>query len=138
MKKLVKEIGLEMLFAMAGGDAGFEIARETGKTLSSSAFDRKHEREADEYAVEILAQSNVDPQHLSNFFFRLSQKHNLPEELAWISTHPDTKERAADIITRKKDYIYHSDIIIKTAWNEVKNLMLHEVEENAKPNDADQ
>src|SRR5688500_13238036 len=28
MKKLVKEIGLEMLFAMAGGDAGFEIARE--------------------------------------------------------------------------------------------------------------
>src|SRR5687768_6231509 len=43
MKKLVKEIGLEMLFAMAGGDAGFEIARETGRTLSSSAFDRRHE-----------------------------------------------------------------------------------------------
>ncbi|MEX2232772.1 MAG: M48 family metallopeptidase [Cyclobacteriaceae bacterium] len=136
MKKLVKEIGLEMLFAMAGGDAGFEIARETGKTLSSSAFDRKHEREADEYAVEILAQSKVDPQHLSNFFFRLSQKHNMPEELAWISTHPDTKERAADIIKNKKDYTYHPDIIINTAWSEVKNLLMHQDEAGFTVDDA--
>lgn len=138
MKKLVKEIGLEMLFAMAGGDAGFEIARETGRTLSSSAFDRKHEREADEYAVEILAQSNVDPQHLSNFFFRLSQKHNMPEELAWISTHPDTKERAADIIKRKKDYTYSPSIIINTAWNEVKILLVHKDEAGSTADDAEE
>lgn len=123
MKKLVKEIGLEMLFAMAGGDAGFEIARETGKTLSSSAFDRRHEHEADEYAVEILALANIDPQHLSNFFFRLSQKHHLPEGFAWISTHPDTKERAADIIKKKKEYSYRKDAIIKTSWSDVKKML---------------
>ena len=138
MKKLVKEIGLEMLFAMAGGDAGFEIARETGKTLSSSAFDRKHEREADEYAIETLALANIDPQHLSNFFFRLSQKHSMPEELAWISTHPDTKERAADIIKKKKDYTYHPDTIIKTEWNEVKNLMLHQDEDGSTSDEAEE
>jgi beta-barrel assembly-enhancing protease len=126
MKKLVKEVGLEMLFAMAGGDAGFEIVRETGKTLSSTAFDRKQESEADEYAVEILAASNVDPQHLSNFFFRLSQKHNIPSELAWISTHPDTKERAADIIKKKKEFTFSKDLIVKTPWNEVKKLMQEE------------
>jgi predicted Zn-dependent protease len=137
MKKLVKEIGLEMLFAMAGGDAGFEIARETGKTLSSSAFDRKHEREADEYAVEILALSNVDPQHLSNFFFRLSQKHTMPEELAWISTHPDTKERAADIIKKKKDYTYRTEMIVNTAWREVKNMLRNESEIISVENDPD-
>ena len=124
MKKLVKEIGLEMLFAMAGGDAGFEIARETGKTLSSSAFDRKHEREADEYAVETLALANIDPQHLSNFFFRLSQKHSMPEELAWISTHPDSKERAADIIKTKKNFTYRNDAVIRTRWNDVKKMLM--------------
>src|SRR5690606_16362584 len=63
MKKLVKEIGLEMLFAMIGGDAGFEILKQTGKTLSSSAFDRANETEADNYAVETLALADVDPQH---------------------------------------------------------------------------
>ena len=126
MKKLVKEVGLEMLFAIAGGDAGFEILRQTGKTLSSSAFDREQEREADEYAVETLARANVDPQHLSNLFFRLSQKHNIPEEFAWISTHPDSKDRAADIIRKKKEYTYDAEAILNTAWSDVKNLLHHD------------
>lgn len=127
MKRLVKEIGLEMLFAMVGGDAGFEIIRQTGKTLSSTAFDRRQEEEADAFAVEVLAGVNIDPQHLSNFFFRLSQKHNLPEELAWISTHPDTKERAAEIIKKKKEFNYTEEIIIGTGWNEIKKLLQDEI-----------
>lgn len=128
MKKLVKEVGLEMLFAIAGGDAGFEILRQTGKTLSSSAFDRQQEREADDYAVETLARANVDPQHLSNLFFRLSQKHNIPEELAWISTHPDSKDRAADIIKKKKEYSYDPKAILKSAWADVKEMLDHHPE----------
>ncbi|MEX1238122.1 MAG: M48 family metallopeptidase [Cyclobacteriaceae bacterium] len=126
MKKLVKEIGLEMLFAIAGGDAGHEIVRQTGKTLSSGAFDRKQEREADGYAVETLALSSIDPQHLGNLFFRLSQKHSIPEALAWISTHPDSKERAADIIKKKKEFTFGSDPVIKTAWEQVKNMLQDE------------
>ncbi len=128
MKKLIKEVGIEMLFAMAGGDAGFEIARQTGKVLSSSAFDRKQETEADEYAIASMAHSNIDPQHLSNLFFRLSQKINFPEELAWISTHPDSKSRAAEIIKKKKEYAFHTDNIISTGWSEVKNMLQHTAE----------
>lgn len=135
MKKLVKEIGLEMLFAIAGGDAGFEIIRQTGKTLSSSAFDRQQEKEADEYAIETLAHANIDPEHLGNLFFRLSQKHNIPEELAWISTHPDSKERAADIIKKKKEYSYGSQRILHTTWNDVKR-MLSQDEEGLSLEDA--
>lgn len=123
MKKLMKEIGLEMLFAIAGGDAGFEIMRETGKTLSSSAFDREQEREADDYAVETLALSGIDPQHLSNFFFRLSRKGNIPAELAWISTHPDTRERAAGIIEKKKDFTFEPNGILKMSWADVKRMI---------------
>lgn len=129
MKKLVKEVGLEMLFAITGGDAGFEILRQTGKTLSSSAFDREQEREADEYAVETLARANVDPQHLSNLFFRLSQKHSIPEGFAWISTHPDSKDRAADIIKKKKEYTYEAEAILNTRWSDVKDLLRHDPEE---------
>ncbi len=128
MKKLVKEIGLEMLFAMVGGDAGFEIARQTASVLSSSAFDRKHEKEADEFAVESLVKGNIDPQHLSNFFFRLSQKNAENEGLEWLSTHPDSKSRAAEIIRKKKDYHYQTDFIITTDWDEVKNMLQRDAE----------
>jgi len=131
MKKLVKNIGLEMLFAMVGGDAGFEIVRETGKTLSSSAFDRSQEQEADDYAVEALALSNIDPQHLSNFFFRASQKHNIPRELSWISSHPDSNERAAQIIRKKKEFQYTDEAVIHTNWNDVKQMVREDRTENA-------
>jgi predicted Zn-dependent protease len=123
MKKLVKEIGIEMLFSIAAGDAGNDISRETAKILSSTAFDRKHEREADAFAVESLAKADIDPQHLSNFFFRLARKDDIPEELAWVSTHPDTKERAAEIIKQKKEYTYNSKPIIQLPWKDVQKFL---------------
>ena len=47
MKKLVKEIGLSVLISMTTGNGGSEIVKETAKMLSSSAFDRSLEKEAD-------------------------------------------------------------------------------------------
>lgn len=129
MKKLIKEIGLEMLFTIAAGDAGNDIARETAKVMSSTAFDRKHEREADEFAVETLALANIDPEHLSNLFFRLSRQQDMPEELAWVSTHPDSKERAAEILRIKKEYTFKEEPIIRTPWEEVKKLLTADSEE---------
>lgn len=123
MKKLVKEIGMEMLFTIAAGDAGNDIARETAKVVSSSAFDRKHEQEADDYALEMLTSANIDPQHLSNFFFRLSRQNEMPEELVWISTHPDSKDRAAEIIRKKKNFTYKKISILKTPWDDVKKRL---------------
>ncbi|MFZ6012622.1 MAG: M48 family metallopeptidase [Bacteroidota bacterium] len=123
MKKLVKEIGMTMLFTIAGGDAGFEIARETAKILSSTAFDRQQERDADDFAVTSMAAADIDPQHLSNFFFRLSRKNNVPEELAWISTHPGTQERASEIIKKKKELSFKKEPILKMSWSSVKSLV---------------
>jgi beta-barrel assembly-enhancing protease len=123
MKKLTKDIGLSMLFSIAGGEAGGKIARETAKMLSSTAFDRDKEAEADAFAVEVLAAANIDPQHLSDFFFRLARKHDLPDELVWISTHPDTDERAEKIINMKKGYTVKPEPIIHTDWKEIQRLV---------------
>ena len=120
MKKLVKEIGFAMLFTIAGGDAGFEILRETARVLSSTAFDRSQETEADNYAIEMMASTNIDPEHLGNFLFRLAKDHDMPEELVWISTHPESKERAAEIISKKKEYSFKSTPILKASWEEVQ------------------
>jgi predicted Zn-dependent protease len=123
MKKLVKEIGMQMLFTIAAGDAGNDISRETAKVITSTAFDRSKEREADKFAVELLTSAHVDTQPLSNLFFRLALKDKMPEELVWISTHPDTKERAAEIIKLSKESTFEPRPVIQTSWKAVQEQL---------------
>jgi len=105
MKKLIKEVGISMLFVIAGGNGNFEIIREVLHTVSSRAFDREQESEADLVAVELLSKSKIDPSGLGNFLFRLSQEaDDMPDELVIISTHPGSQERSAEILKEKKKY----------------------------------
>lgn len=102
MKKLVKEVGLSVLLSMISGNTGSEVARETAKLLSSTAYDRKLETEADRAAVDYMLTANIDPIPFAEFLSRLSETDpTLPGQLYWISTHPDSKERALAL----KDYI---------------------------------
>jgi predicted Zn-dependent protease len=102
MQKLVKEVGLTMLMTIAGGRTGGEILKQTAKTLSSTAFDREQESDADTTAVRYMAAAGVDPEELANFLYRLSQeKNDIPKSLEWISTHPNTSDRAAEILKLK-------------------------------------
>jgi predicted Zn-dependent protease len=129
-EKLIKEIGLSMLLVLASGDAGPEILAETVHSLSSSAFDRGQEADADATAVEYLANAKMDPKHFSNFLFRLSRDNRMPEELVWLSTHPDSKERAADILKKRKTLSYDTVPPLKTSWTSVKRIIEKEAEEN--------
>ncbi|HLF14742.1 MAG TPA: M48 family metallopeptidase [Bacteroidota bacterium] len=102
MQKLVKEVGLSMLMTIAGGGSGGEILKQTARTLSSTAFDREQESEADTAAVRYMAAAGIDPEHLANFLYRLSQeKRDVPKSLAWLSTHPNSSDRAAEIVKLK-------------------------------------
>jgi beta-barrel assembly-enhancing protease len=130
-KKLVKELGMAMLMTLAGGDAGPEIAKETTKILSSSSFDREQESEADKFAVEAMAKAGFDPSELANFLFRVSQLlGDIPEELAWINTHPDSKDRAAETLKIKKEITFTNEKCIQTPWADVKLLLDGLVNEN--------
>ena len=103
MKKLVKEVGLSMLGTIAGGQSGGEILKQTAKTLSSTAFDRDAESEADSVSVRYLAAAGIDPEALASFLYRLSQeKADVPKALEWVSTHPNTADRAAEILNLRK------------------------------------
>ncbi|MFT7102560.1 MAG: putative Zn-dependent protease [Bacteroidia bacterium] len=104
MTKLVKEVGLAMLGVLVGGNSGSEVMLEVFKTLTSSSFDRSQEREADRLAVDYMLKANLDPEHLANFMFRLSQEDSaFPEYLEWVSTHPDSKDRSADILKLRNE-----------------------------------
>ena len=99
MKKLIKEVGLSVLITMTGSGGGADIIRETLKTITSTAYDRNLEKEADMKAVEYLKNAGIDPVPFANFLYTLSESEpDLAKNLSWIMTHPASTERAEYII----------------------------------------
>jgi predicted Zn-dependent protease len=122
MKKLVKEIGLSVLISITTGNSGAEVIRETAKMLSSSAFDRSLEKEADIKAVDYLVNANINPEPFADFLYKLSDtEHEAIKYLTWISTHPDSKDRAEYIIeySKGKEKEYKS-ILSNETWDKLK------------------
>lgn len=96
MQKLVKELGVATLAAMlADGGALTEVMQ----VLTSTAYDRTLEAEADDVAVHYLLAAGIDPRSFGDFLLRLSQEEDLPALAEWISTHPDSKKRVQAIYT---------------------------------------
>jgi predicted Zn-dependent protease len=117
MKKLSKEVGLTVLLTAASGGKGGEIIKEIFKTLSSSAYDRTLEKEADMESVNYLLKANINPEPMADFMFQLAQQEALPNAFSWISTHPESEERAKYILDYLKGKKYQKkQSISETNW----------------------
>ncbi len=127
-KKLIKEVGLSMLTTIAGGEGSGEIGRQVIKLLTSMAFDRDQETEADFAAVQYLVKAGIDPQHLANFLFRLSQeKGGIPRRFELLITHPNSQDRASEILKlRKRERFEHRPIANERRWKSMKNSIRSE------------
>ena len=94
MQKLGKELGIATLAAMlADGGALTEVMQ----VLTSTAYDRTLESEADAVAVDYLLRAGIDPRPFGDFLLRLSEEEDLPALAGWISTHPDSRQRSQAI-----------------------------------------
>lgn len=122
MKKLIKEVGLSVLISMTIGNNGSDMAMETAKVISSTAYDRSLEREADIKAVDYLVKSNINPEGFANFLYKLSENESqLVSYLSWISSHPDSKERAEYVIEYSSDKPKnYQTILAQETWDELK------------------
>jgi predicted Zn-dependent protease len=122
MNKLIKEIGLSVLISMSTGNVGTEVLKETVKILSSTAFDRNTEKEADMKAVDYLLKANLNPEYFAGFLKRLSVKEKQESKyLVWISTHPDSEERAKYISTSIKNKKYrYKQVLSIDKWFKLK------------------
>lgn len=124
MKKLVKEVGLSVLVSATGSKSG-EVLQETLKLFTSSSYDRNLEREADITSADYLVKANIDAEPFANFLYRLSdEEKNIPKQAYWISTHPESKERAEDIVNYIKNKKSLKQIILKkSGWNKLKETV---------------
>ena len=118
MKKLIKEIGLSVLISMTSGNGSAETIQKISKLLSSSAFDRKLEKEADISAVEYLINAKINPESLAEFLYKLADnKSDEASYESWLSTHPDSKKRAEYILEYSKDKIIKSEpALSESSW----------------------
>lgn len=61
--------------------------------LMNSSYSREFETEADDYAIHMLKQLQISPEHLGNALANLSYYHSEEEGIKYLQTHPPTKER---------------------------------------------
>ncbi|MDR1897124.1 MAG: M48 family metallopeptidase [Prevotellaceae bacterium] len=120
MQKLVKEIGLSTLSAMINSGSG---GAESLRILTSTAYDRKMEDQADETGVGYLQKSRINPDHLADFMFRLSmQENDFIKNLTFISTHPETGKRAQKILDLShKEQMEYIPVLTDSIWQKLQN-----------------
>jgi predicted Zn-dependent protease len=122
MQKLAKEVGFAVLVSMTSAGGGGEMVKEVSRLLSSSAFDRSLEKEADIQSVEYMKRAKIDVRLYANFLFRLSTERGKSNAYwSWLSTHPDLEERAKYILEERNVGDYESEELISTSnWQQFK------------------
>ncbi len=124
MKKLGRNLGASVIFTIASGGGDITVIHEAANLLTSTAYDRKLEAEADAVGVEYMIEANIDPSPLADFLYRLSlEEPNTPRLMDWISTHPGSKERSQEILTTIQDMeLTNETVIDSTSWEVLKAL----------------
>ena len=128
-QKLIKEIGLSVLVAAGtGSSTAGNIISEAIHTLSSTAFDRAMERQADLQAVTYLMNAGVDGEAFAHFLEKLAQIENENKKQrypSWLSTHHDSKERASYIRAHgsKRSSSGSKSIMDKSTWESLQRKL---------------
>ncbi len=98
--QLTKAYGLSILLSIVLGDnPGMiaEIAAGLAAGLTTLAFSRDHEYQADEYAVRYLYNTSYDARGIAGFFEKMEDAPGIPE---FMSTHPSPENRIEEIYAK--------------------------------------
>ncbi len=123
MKRLAGELGIAMLASVAT-NGNSQVAEQIIKLLSSSAFERSQESDADRFAVDCLLQARINPRGFANFMLKIAKLHDLPEEAEWISSHPDSKKRAEAIRAQySTQHVTYLPVVSDEEWGVLKDAV---------------
>ena len=130
-KKLVKEIGLATLISMTTNGNSSSAISQALQILTSSSYDRSLETEADLASVDYLIKAQINPEPFADFLYQMSNADsNMPQQIYWISTHPESKKRAEAIVDYiKNKTIIKNKILTPDNWLSFKNAAKSTAEE---------
>lgn len=119
LDRLMAEFGLTILFSvLSGGDA--MIISELVQSLMSSSFSRRQEAEADDFALNLLEKSRINPHALGTFFRRLKREQgDWDSTLEPILSHPSLNSRIKKSLEFKLDPNFQA-VDFKIDWERVR------------------
>jgi Putative Zn-dependent protease, contains TPR repeats len=127
MKKLYKEVGIAVIVSATspGGSYGHDNPlTQLFETLSSSAFDRELEKDADLKAVEYMQNAQLNPEGLATFLKKLSDyTPSIIKQTTWLQTHPDSEDRHDYILAHIKENMSVVPVLNKVEWNVLKDAV---------------
>lgn len=102
-KGLIKRIGISVLIQMLSG--GNQTATEAIELLINNKFTRDLEREADQFAIQLLEEQQISASYLSDILQKLESASKTGTfiddfDLGWLNTHPNTSERIDTILSQ--------------------------------------
>ncbi|MBM2814720.1 MAG: peptidase Ste24p [Ignavibacteria bacterium] len=123
ISRLTKEIGLNVLLSGDKAAIGsiFRMA-------SSTAFDRRQEKEADIFSLELMSKAKINPHILGTFFSRLESKLHSPNgSMEILSTHPFNNSRIKAAYEFKISNDFKADTFTIN-WQKLKNVIKAEID----------
>ena len=120
---LTKNYGISIMLGMLLGNNPGQLAEIAGglaSGLSSLAFSRQNEYEADQYAVKYLSGTDYDPRGLAGFFEKL-EGHPTPP--TFLSTHPSPDDRVEQIYANWELEGSHEGERFESRYREFKNSL---------------
>jgi predicted Zn-dependent protease len=117
--RLAREFSLSVLFSiMTGGDT--VLLSDLYQTLISSGFSRSQEKEADQFALNLLEDASISPKSIASFFRKLNRE-NLAynEKIELVMTHPHNNSRIKASLNHEVDDTF-DEIPFELNWEEIK------------------
>ncbi|MGB2252158.1 MAG: M48 family metallopeptidase [Flavobacteriaceae bacterium] len=119
VSRILKEFTVSLLFGIISG-SDTVLLSELWKTTISSSFDRKQEKESDEYAMQLLEKAGISPRIIAAFFRKLNRENlNYNEKIEFLMSHPHNNAR----IKRSLEYKPSDDfktLPFDLDWNKIK------------------
>lgn len=93
LKALYRQVGLSIIVNVVTGGRADQV-QDLITQLVGLRFSRIQEGEADDFAVDLMTRSGINPEALARFFEKLKKESNsLDEVTKFLDSHPDTEGR---------------------------------------------
>jgi predicted Zn-dependent protease len=126
LKGVGQSLGIVAAIQLVTGDVGGLLALSSQLAQESilTSYSRKSETEADLEGARMLHEAGIDPKNMADFFQMLEQNEgDIPDMLAWISTHPQHADRIAKINDYQKQIPQKPYRLLELPWEEVQNQL---------------
>lgn len=116
--KLIKDLGIALIMS---NDA--LIVSEVSRAAASTAYDRNKEEEADEFALELLQKSRIDPRVLGIFFRKMKEADvDYDKRFEMLMTHPHSSLRIRNALEFELPENFES-VPIDLHWDDFKTAV---------------